>query len=382
MRNQVRLLALIVGLFSGCYSYFFGAVAFAAGPEKIAYFDRAIWPQTIDSNAVFNTASRYEIYHFALAFNALDREDADSIAEFTGIENTNLESLARWSELTEQRLVAAYNASCADECNQVDSTADILTAMQPQYAKLDARYDAWKVQSLAFHQRYLYEQVRLAVLFPRISSEILSFNDSEISGFEFNDLEFALSFDDGPSLDKTTEKVTETLNNHDLSAVFFLLGERLELHGRDNIKQLYDQQCVASHGYIHKAHPRLEDWKNSVDKTAALLDKNFQLNGTSTPFRPPYGQRNEDMLSYLSTAHGSKNILWNIDSQDWNRSISAQDEASRVITLMLLWRKGFILFHDLYDKNLYVINQLSDVANVTDAYFSDCSRYAPKISLD
>ena len=39
-----------------------------------------------------------------------------------------------------------------------------------------------------------------------------------------------------------------------------------------------------------------------------------------------------------------------MDSQDWNKDITARQVADRQITLMLLWRKGILLFHDVHYK--------------------------------
>lgn len=39
-------------------------------------------------------------------------------------------------------------------------------------------------------------------------------------------------------------------------------------------------------------------------------------------------------------------VLWNIDSQDMSPGLSIQQVADRVTTLMLLWRKGIIRWHD------------------------------------
>lgn len=42
--------------------------------------------------------------------------------------------------------------------------------------------------------------------------------------------------------------------------------------------------------------------------------------------------------------------LWNIDSQDLAGSLSAEQSAQRVLSLMLLWRHGVISFHDTQSK--------------------------------
>jgi peptidoglycan/xylan/chitin deacetylase (PgdA/CDA1 family) len=74
-------------------------------------------------------------------------------------------------------------------------------------------------------------------------------------------------------------------------------------------------------------------------------------------FRPPYGQRLPDSGPYFR-GHGLKLILWNIDSHDWDDGLTADDVESRVMSLMLLWRRGFILFHDFFPRAQKVVPHL------------------------
>ena len=76
-----------------------------------------------------------------------------------------------------------------------------------------------------------YEQVRLAALFPRITSEIQTFNQYEVDGFELPDRQFLLSYDDGPAPDRLkgvkvngTEQLVKALEKADMHAQFFCPG--------------------------------------------------------------------------------------------------------------------------------------------------------------
>ena len=365
---------------------FFSKMVVAAGPEKIAYFDRGLWPENITGEQQFDRASRFEIFQFSRALMALDYSDIDNISRFTGVKNPNKDSIQKWVTLTTHRLLGAYTASCLSQskafgCDKAVSLFDLHNNMIPAYNKLGADYDGWKTASTAFHTRYLYEQVRLAALFPRVTSEILTFNDDEITGFEFADREFLLTFDDGPSKNKTTEKVISTLNKLNLNAVFFVLGENLANNSKpENLAKVYAGHCVASHGFTHKAHPRLKTWKDSINKTNNLITRLFNINADGILFRPPYGQRTVETLTYMQTTSKNRNMLWNIDSQDWNRKIKAGSVSDRVTTLMLLWRKGTILFHDLYLKNISVINTLHDFTGKADLKIKRCEEYSEQVS--
>jgi hypothetical protein len=80
----------------------------------------------------------------------------------------------------------------------------------------------------------------------------------------------------------------------------------------------------------------------------------FPLQRAEVPFRPPYGQRTVAVTQFAGMT-GDRVVLWNIDSLDWNRELSADRVRDRVVTLMLLWRKGIILFHDTHPKVIAVL---------------------------
>lgn len=71
--------------------------------------------------------------------------------------------------------------------------------------------------------------------------------------------------------------------------------------------------CIAPHGYWHKSHQRIPDWKESIDKTNKVLNKIMPATQLKILyFRPPYGQLTEELTLYLNSL-SQKNMLWNID---------------------------------------------------------------------
>lgn len=85
-----------------------------------------------------------------------------------------------------------------------------------------------------------------------------------------------------------------------------------------------------------------------MQRTAALLQQALPDNYVAL-FRPPYGQRRDDSAEFFR-AQGLKVSLWNIDSEDWSPNITADQAGQRVLTLMLLWRRGVVVFHDIHNK--------------------------------
>lgn len=344
----------------------FSSGTLANGPKKVASLDRGLWPYKLDSSQAYNLASQHEIKRFAqiIATHSLITER--QVQQFTQIENVNLDSVRKWLSKTQQQLLINYNnaAKLCSGCVTVQTWEQLTQSYEPD--QLDA-LALWRIASGEFYKRYLYEQVRLAALFPRITSEIDKLTNDELDGSEFNDNEFLLTFDDGPSQNGNTQALTYFLNEQKIHGFFFVLGERLAQHNQ-KVDQTYKNQCLASHGYQHKVHPKWDKWRQSISDTQALLSPIVQ--GPAW-YRPPYGQRTLEQLNYL-TDSGSKLMLWNIDSQDWNTKLSQQQVQDRVITLMLLWRKGIILHHDINKKSVASVQGLSQLQKQAEYRWLDC----------
>ncbi|EKE77172.1 polysaccharide deacetylase family protein [Gallaecimonas xiamenensis] len=360
-------------------SYFIAALAlltlpqaWAAGPAKVATLDRQLWPQAIDSRSAFDQASAAEIRQFTRLLAATPLDDAAAVTAFTQVDNPDMASVQQWRELTQLRLQGNYAMAC-HQCQDAKSWEALVAASQQPH---DNSLGAWQQASQAFHQRYLYEQVRLAALFGRVTSEVLPLGAGELdelerSGFNQADGHFLLSYDDGPSStvkgDNRSAQLVSALEGKGLHAQFFALGERLAAvkPGKD----FYANQCVGSHGYQHKSHQRWDGWAQSLADTRKLLAELPQKGHHW--FRPPYGQRQPALLESLAERDEGV-MLWNIDSQDWNRKLDNQQVQDRVITLMLLWRSGIILYHDIHPKALANLPALVDFQKQAGLTWTDC----------
>jgi hypothetical protein len=65
-------------------------------------------------------------------------------------------------------------------------------------------------------------------------------------------------------------------------------------------------------------------------------------------------------------------VLWNIDSQDWQAQVTPPLAAGRVESLMLLWRRGIILFHDIRPKARLALPQLWRALEGSGVRWMDC----------
>ena len=100
----------------------------------------------------------------------------------------------------------------------------------------------------------------------------------------------ALTFDDGPS-DTRTPALLELLQEQDVTATFFMLGENIDKHP-DIARQVFlDGHLIGNHSYNH---PRLifkspAFVTNQITRTDELIKSTGQSNVSY--FRPPYSSK-------------------------------------------------------------------------------------------
>jgi peptidoglycan-N-acetylglucosamine deacetylase len=328
------------------------------GPSTVAKADLGLWHEPIDTRAGFDKASRAAILVYAAALGDMGRmSDADMLASFR-IKSVNRASVDKWLA-KELALAAANYKLAAARCGAGDWTCVPLAHDLPATAAawmrgLPAAQSAWRDNMEAFARAYAGEQLRLAALFPKTTSEIDTFDDNEWNGDALPDTVFQLTFDDGPTAPGgTTDDTLRMLEAAHRHAIFFMLGGNLQARVNKAdaaaVSQLFAGQCVASHGWEHQSHQRWDQWQDSVKRTQALLRSTFAKEAVMPYFRPPYGQRRADAGPFFRE-QGLQIALWNLDSQDWNAHVTPADVVDRMTTLALIKRHGIMLFHDVHPK--------------------------------
>lgn len=358
--RQAALITILVGSVP--------ARILAGEPSGEVIPHRALWPDSINSAAEFDRASRAEILAFAhaLAESATLDDDAlkDRLRVDGAIDITSIERLRRklWKLLTGNYVIAAAGCVAREAFCPTGSDPNNLRHEAEAFsnASIEPRYRLWFDDATQFQRAYLDELLRLAAVFPRFNSEVENLNDNELPGWGLSDRHFLLSFDDGPTRGlgqpgpngEDTDRTLEMLRNYQVNAVFFVMGETFQARLRKSsigaMKALYSGMCVASHGWLHKSHATWPQWQDSIASTSRLIQDTLPESYIPA-FRPPYGQRPPDSGPYFQRL-GLKVLLWNIDSHDWDDGLTADDVGQRVMSLMLLWRRGFILFHDVHAR--------------------------------
>jgi peptidoglycan-N-acetylglucosamine deacetylase len=358
-------------------------------PQGVMIPHRALWPDPINSAAEFDRASRAEI--LAFAHELADSETLDETAwkARLGVDSVDVASIEHlqhklWKLLTDNYAMAAAGCAMQDafcpadvDPGQLRHEAEALSDAHTQ-----PRYGSWLADAMRFHRTYLDELLRLAAVFPRLNSEVETLNDNEWPGWGMHDRQFLLTFDDGPTHGVgqpephagNTDRTLDMLRSDRINGVFFALGERFQTRLRDSsveaMKTLYSGMCVGSHGWLHKSHETWTQWQDSITSSSKLIHDTLPESYVPA-FRPPYGQRASDSGSYF-TGHGLKVVLWNIDSHDWDDGLTADDVEQRVMSLMLLWRRGFVLFHDFFPRARTVVPRLISWLAHDEVSWVDC----------
>lgn len=349
--------------------------------SKIGVINRDEFPFKIEDDKSFDLASRFEILSYVKQISKINVNE-NNLKELFQEEFNDIESINKWIIFTKELLVINYKNSLKtcilgnlDEiCIEIKNWNELEYLSNNNTNKL---FLNWSTLNEMFYKNYLYEQIRLASLSKKITSEIFTFDKKEEQGFNFGDKEFLVTFDDGPSI-SNTKKIIEKLNSMDINAIFFVLGENLEKvvkkdKRNSELKNMYKNMCVGSHGFIHKPFPKLNDWENDYEKTKKLIIDN-DLQGYQQQniyFRPPYGQRQKEVVEKVLFTN-DKLLLWNIDSQDWNKNLSEKQTYDRVFSLMLLYRKGVILFHDTNIKGIFAVEKINELKKINTIKFKDC----------
>lgn len=358
----------------------------AAGPSAVASIDRTLWPDSVNSPPAFDRASRAEILAFAHALAESEQLNDDALRIELKLKELDREAVDRMRTIYWHRLAANYMLAatrCTSEepfCMGSVSDSSFKRAAASFTVVSEDRYGPWFRAAQSFHRIYLDELLRLASLFPKTSSEVDTYSSRELNGNELADRQFLLTFDDGPTrADGNTDKLLSVLHQHHLNATFFMLGEQLKSRLQQTpaiqLDSDYEGMCVAAHGWEHKSHSSWPEWQSSVTRSNDLVHNNFSASYVPL-FRPPYGQRRADSGEFFNTK-GLQVALWNIDSQDWNSKVDADQVKQRVLTLMLLWRHGVILFHDIHPKAQAAVPWLIQQMTGSGVRWIDCHAFPP-----
>lgn len=149
----------------------------------------------------------------------------------------------------------------------------------------------------------------------------------------------ALTFDDGPNL-TTTVKVLDVLEEYQVPASFFLIGNNITPSTEKVVKRAFDMGCeIDNHSKTHSAMPDMEP-AAIAEEIKFVSDKVEEITGSPTKFfRPPYIAVNDTMYESIDMP-----FICGAGCNDWDDNVSVDERVENTIKQV---RDGtIILLHD------------------------------------
>lgn len=176
----------------------------------------------------------------------------------------------------------------------------------------------------------------------KTSQEVKLKAQSKASGKETPAKPIALTFDDGP-WPNTTSQILATLKKQKVKATFFVIGKHVKLYPQLLKKVVVEGHALGNHTWSHEYGYYSEAAAaHELDETAKLV---YKTTGVKTAlFRPPGGILHNGLVS---TAQEKKYavIMWSVDSKDW-RYLGNTSAAMVEGVLKEAKPGGIILMHD------------------------------------
>lgn len=161
--------------------------------------------------------------------------------------------------------------------------------------------------------------------------------------FGLEDKKIALTFDDGPK-GKITEELLNILEENNIKATFFILGENGKRYPEllNRMDKLGHQ--VSNHTYSHPNLRKLSinDVKKQLQETQNIIKK--ATGKDNKFFRPPYGALSKNQKEILKNEMNLESVMWNICPKDWEKTSSSEYIADFLVKNAK--NNGIVLLHD------------------------------------
>lgn len=157
--------------------------------------------------------------------------------------------------------------------------------------------------------------------------------------------EILLTFDDGPH-PKLTPKLLDELREHNIAALFFVLGEKVQAKGgKDIVRRAFAEgHRIGNHTFSHPDLTKLSETqvRDQIKRTEDLIGEFLTEHKL---FRPPYGAHSSTVDKVVKEL-GYHTVLWSVDSEDWRKKPTGWIDAS----VDSIARRGHSIFlcHDIH----------------------------------
>ncbi len=176
-----------------------------------------------------------------------------------------------------------------------------------------------------------------------------------------------LSFDDGPN-PTTTPKILQTLHEHGIKALFFVIGEKAEKHPELLLQMKAQGHLIGNHTYTHPPLFALFSFRRVWEELHNGNRSIEQVTGEKpTWFRPPIGYTNP-IIARAVKKMGLSVVGWNKRSFD---SVIRNPETLKMRILKLTEPGSIILLHDNLEQTEIMLNAYILEAKENGTIFAD-----------
>lgn len=136
----------------------------------------------------------------------------------------------------------------------------------------------------------------------------------------------ALTFDDGPNL-VTTPEVLDLLEEYEITASFFLIGDNINMNTMKVVERAYNMGCeINNHSKTHSDMTKFttEEIKEEIELTSKMIEN---ITGEAPKFfRPPYISVNDTMYDSIDLT-----FICGHGCNDWEDTVTAKQRAEKVL---------------------------------------------------
>lgn len=167
-----------------------------------------------------------------------------------------------------------------------------------------------------------------------------------------------LTFDAGYE-NGCTEKILDTLKQHNVKATFFLVGDYLERNPDLVRRMAAEGHIVGNHTMNHPNMSKLQD----RDTFAQELEEMARLYQSITGqplcklYRPPQGIYSEENLR-MAQELGYHTVFWSLAYQDWNNNAQPSREQAFSKLLPRIHNGAIVLLHSTSATNASILDEL------------------------
>ncbi len=168
----------------------------------------------------------------------------------------------------------------------------------------------------------------------------------------YND-QILLTFDDGPTVE-STELILKLLDDRNLHAVFFCVGNNVKLKTQLAKMIIQSGHTLANHTFNHAVLTNLDKLLVSAEIDAFNYFVNDNLNYSVKYFRPPHGKFNFRIKRILKQKN-LINVMWSLLTYDYKNDFNIVKYSID----KYLKANSIIVFHDSI-KSVAIIRQSLD----------------------